>query len=106
MAEEEYDHPREGHGRRASDCGDTCGSHSGITAGIKGLYALLITLISLFGIQMIFQIPTIKIDILNGVTGITARIVELEKKDIEFKAGLDALQSRISTVEKAGRGPE
>lgn len=103
MPDEEFDHLREGHGRRATDCGDTCGSHSGITTGIKGLYALLIALISLLGIQMIFQIPAIKIDILNEVKGITARIVELEKKDIEFKAQVDELRSRINELDKSGK---
>ena len=98
--EHDHEHIREGHGRRSTDCGDTCGSHSGISTGIKGLYALLTVLIGLIGVQMMFQIPNIKIDILTEVKGITARIVELEKKDIEFKAQLEELRSRIIEIEK------
>ena len=98
--EHDHEHVREGNGRRATDCGDTCGSHSGITTGIKGLYILLSALISLLGVQMMFQIPAIKIDILNEVKGVTARIVELEKKDIEFKALLDEFRSRLADIEK------
>lgn len=95
-----YNRTREGSGRRESDCADTCTAHSGTVTGIKGLYALLVLLISLLGSQMMFQIPAIKLDILAEVKGITARIVELEKKDIEIKAQMDDFRSRLGTVER------
>ena len=90
---EKFDKERSGHDRRITEgCGEVCADHSGTVTGIRGLYALLVILISLVGAQMMFQIPAIKIDILTEVKGITARIVELEKRDIEFSGRLSDLE--------------
>ena len=100
---ERYENTRSGCDRRhTDDHGDVeyCDAHSGTTTGIKGLYALLVVLIGLIGAQMMVQIPNIKIDILNEVKGITARIVELEKKDIEVNATMRELAARVADLEK------
>lgn len=93
---------RQGRGRRKEDqqeCDGVCNAHSGTVTGIKGLYAMLTVLIGLIGTQMMFQIPAIKLDILNEVKGVTARIVELEKKDIEFASKLGDLDERLKGLE-------
>lgn len=96
-----YQPERQGNGRRAEDCGDgTCGAHSGMTTGIKGLYAMLTVLIGLIGAQMMFQIPTIKIDILTEFKGITAKITELEKTDIQFRSDITEIKNKINTLEE------
>ena len=100
--EEEFEPIRQGKGRREGDCGEVCSAHSGTVIGIRGLYALLIIQISLIGCQMLFQIPAIRIDILTEVKGLTARIVDLEKKDIEFKSQVDDLRGRVINIEKVG----
>lgn len=95
----EYEPERSGIDRRKCN-EDVCTAHSGTVTGIKGLYALLTILIGLVGGQMMFQIPAIRMDILGEVNKITARIVELEKKDIDFAGRLKACEDVLNNLEK------
>ena len=94
--------PSESLGRRKYDspggAPGFCQSHSGTVAKTNLILWLLGIILASGAYQIAFQFPAIKSEVVTEVKGLTARIVELEKKDIEFTGQLREMQKDQSSI--------